>query len=291
MEEKTPEAQAQDGEQVAESSTAEKELVLPLPTLEELLQAGVQWGHHRKKLNPRMREYIFKIHNRICIIDLGKTLDSLYRAEQFLYTLASQGKKILFVGTKRQAKEVVEAAARSVGMPYVTHRWLGGMLTNFITIRRSVMKLEEIYSIINDPSTYFKLTKKERLKLEREKEKMERVLGGIMKMDRLPAALYVVDVIEEDIAVHEANILGIPVVGIVDTNADPTPITYPIPCNDDSTNSIAVITRYVTEAIRQGVEEYRKSRPAVKPITVRLRGRRELRRTRRRGSRFRGRNF
>lgn len=291
MEEKATHTTTNREEPQAEGSPGKPAPLLPLPTIEELLKAGVQWGHHRKKLNPHMHDYVFKIHNRICIIDLGKTLENLYKAGQFACMLASQGKKILFVGTKRQAKQVVEETARRVGMPYVTHRWLGGMLTNFITIRRSVRKLEDIYAIINDPSTYFKLTKKERLKLEREKAKMERVLGGILKMERLPAALYVVDVIEEDIAVHEANLLGIPVIGIVDTNADPTTVTYPIPANDDSANSIALLTRYLAEAIHLGVEEFRKHKPVVRPLTARLKGRHELHRPRRRGSRFRGRNF
>ncbi|NPA34002.1 MAG: 30S ribosomal protein S2 [Chlorobi bacterium] len=243
-----PESQQEETTQEAEKHP------FPLPTIEELLEAGVHWGHQRKKWNPKMEPFVFGMHNRIHIIDLRKTIEMLKEAQKFAYDIARMGQQILFVGTKRQAKDIIKKYAEMVGMPYVTERWLGGMLTNFITIRRSIRKLEYIDEMIRD-GTIETMTKKERLILMRQKKKLERLLGGVIRMTRLPAALYVVDVVEEATAVKEANRLGIPVVAIVDTNADPELVDYPIPGNDDSARSIEIITKYFTEAIKKGREE------------------------------------
>ncbi len=253
VQENADQQQAEAQETAQEVKTEEKH-PFPLPTVEELLEAGVHWGHQRKKWNPKMEPFVFGMHNRIHIIDLRKTIELLKEAQKFAYDLARMGQQILFVGTKRQAKDIVKKYAEMVGMPYVTERWLGGMLTNFVTIRRSIRKLEYIDEMIRD-GTIENMTKKERLILMRQKKKLERLLGGVLKMTRLPAALYVVDVVEEATAVKEANRLGIPVVAIVDTNGDPELIDYPIPGNDDSARSIEVITKYFTEAIKKGKEE------------------------------------
>ncbi len=258
--EQTSQGTAQTAEtQVTESTQGEavqkeEKYPFPLPTIEELLEAGVHWGHQRKKWNPKMEPFVFGMHNKIHIIDLRKTVELLKEAQKFAYDLAKMGQQVLFVGTKRQAKDIVKQHAETVGMPYVTERWLGGMLTNFVTIRRSIRKLEYIDEMIRD-GTIENMTKKERLILMRQKKKLERLLGGVIKMTRLPAALYVVDVVEEATAVKEANKLGIPVIAIVDTNADPELVDYPIPGNDDSARSIEVITKYFTEAIKKGREE------------------------------------
>ena len=279
--------EAADSKQEEDVQETEKH-PFPLPTIEELLEAGVHWGHQRKKWNPKMEPFVFGMHNRIHIIDLRKTIELIKEAQKFAYDIARMGQQILFVGTKRQAKDIVRSYAESVGMPYVTERWLGGMLTNFITIRRSIRKLEYIDEMIRD-GTIENMTKKERLILMRQKKKLERLLGGVLKMTRLPAALYVVDVVEEATAVKEANRLGIPVVAIVDTNADPELVDYPIPGNDDSARSIEVITKYFTEAIKKGREERQLDRE-IKMQEERARVPRRIRkefRTERRGTRRR----
>ena len=224
------------------------------PTYKELLDAGVHFGHLKKKWNPKMSPYIFMERKGIHLIDLNRTQESMERAANAMRQMAKAGKKILFVATKKQAKEIVANAARSVGMPYVVERWQGGMMTNFNPIRRSVRKMQNIERMLTD-GTLDSVTKKERLTLTREHEKMDKVLGGIANLNRLPSAMFIVDIEHEHIAVAEAHKLGIRTFGIVDTNADPNKVDYPIPGNDDASKSIAIITNYLTDAIRQGLEE------------------------------------
>jgi len=217
-------------------------------TLQDLLVAGTHFGHLTRRWNPKMRKYIFMERNGIHIIDLKKSLESLQLGMQSLGQIVRGGDKVLFVGTKKQAKDVIKDAAERCNMYYVTERWLGGMLTNFSTIKKSIKRLKNIEKMSTD-GTYDKITKKEILSLEREREKLEKVLGGIREMTRLPGALFVVDVRKEAIAVAEANKLGIPVAAIVDTNCDPSPIAYPIPGNDDAFKSISLISRAISDAV------------------------------------------
>jgi small subunit ribosomal protein S2 len=229
------------------------------PTYKELLDAGVHFGHLKKKWNPKMAPYIFMEHKGIHIIDLNRTLDSMERTGKALRQIAKSGRKIMFVATKKQAKTIVAEAARSVGMPYVTERWLGGMMTNFSTIRRSIKKMNKIDNILADESAS-NITKKERLMLTRERNKLEKVLGGIAGLTKLPAAIFLVDIHHEHIAVAEAKKLGLRTFGMVDTNSDPTLIDYAIPANDDASKSIEVIIKHMTESIREGLEDRRKSK-------------------------------
>lgn len=224
------------------------------PTYKDLLDAGVHFGHMRRKWNPKMAPYIFMERKGIHIIDLNRTIECLDRAANAMRAIARSGKKILFVATKKQARDIVREAAESVGMPYVTERWLGGMLTNFATIKRSVRKMQNIERLLSGEAGQ-SMTKKERLTLERERQKMEKVLGGIADMGRLPAAIYIVDIVHEHIAVAEANKLGLRTFAMVDTNSDPTLVDFPIPANDDASKSIAIITNYLAEAIREGLAE------------------------------------
>jgi small subunit ribosomal protein S2 len=221
---------------------------------QQLLEAGVHFGHLKKKWNPKMLPYIFAEKNGIHIIDLNKTIEGLDEAAAALKSIAKSGKKIMFVATKKQAKEIVAEAANKVNMPYVTERWLGGMLTNFSTIRKSVKKMLSIEKMLAD-GTMDSVTKKERLTLTRSKEKMEKVLGGISQMGRTPAALFMVDISHEHIALAEAKRLGISTFAMVDTNSDPTKVDFAIPANDDATKSIAIITTYLTAAIMEGLQE------------------------------------
>jgi len=221
---------------------------------QQLLEAGVHFGHLKKKWNPKMLPYIFAEKNGIHIIDLNKTIDGLDEAAAALKSIAKSGKKIMFVATKKQAKEIVAEAAARVNMPFVTERWLGGMLTNFSTIRKSVKKMLSIEKMLQD-GTMDSVTKKERLTLTRSKEKMEKVLGGISQMGRTPAALFMVDISHEHIALAEAKRLGITTFAMVDTNSDPTKVDFAIPANDDATKSIAIITTYLTAAIMEGLQE------------------------------------
>lgn len=221
---------------------------------QQLLEAGVHFGHQKKKWNPKMLPYIFTEKNGIHIIDLNKTIQGLDEAAAALKQIAKSGKKIMFVATKKQAKEIVSEAAARANMPFVTERWLGGMLTNFQTIRKSVKKMQHIDKMLNDGSLE-SVTKKERLTLTRSKEKMEKVLGGISQMGRTPAAIFMVDISHEHIALAEAKRLGITTFAMVDTNSDPTKVDFSIPSNDDATKSIAAITNYLTNAIIEGLEE------------------------------------
>ena len=224
------------------------------PTYKELLDAGVHFGHLKKKWNPKMSPYIFMERKGIHIIDLNRTLDALDRAANAMRQMAKSGKKIMFVATKKQARDIVSEAARSVGMPFIADRWLGGMMTNFATIRRSVKKMQTIDRMLAD-GTLTSVTKKERLTLTRERDKLDKVLGGIANLNRLPAAIFVVDISHEHIAIAEAHKLGIRTFGIVDTNSDPNQVDYAIPGNDDASKSVKIITDYMVEAIRQGLEE------------------------------------
>ncbi len=226
---------------------------------QQLLDAGVHFGHLRKKWNPKMLPYIFAEKKGIHIIDLNKTVDSLQEASAALRQIARSGKKIMFVATKKQAKDIVAECAQRVNMPYATERWLGGMLTNFNTVRKSVKKMQSIEKMLNDGSAE-SLTKKERLTLSRDKDKMEKVLGGIAQLGRLPAALFIVDIGNEHIALAEAKRLGITTFGMVDTNCDPNKVDFAIPANDDATKSIAIITNYITAEIAAGLAERQASK-------------------------------
>lgn len=221
---------------------------------QQLLEAGVHFGHLKKKWNPKMLPYIFAEKKGIHIIDLNKTVDGLQETAAAMKQIAKNGKKIMFVATKKQAKEIVSECAKRVNMPYATERWLGGMLTNFNTVRKSVKKMQSIEKMLADGSAE-NLTKKERLTLSRDREKMEKVLGGISQLGRLPAALFLVDISHEHIALAEAKRLGITTFGMVDTNSDPNKVDYAIPANDDATKSIAIITNYITAAIAEGLAE------------------------------------
>src|SRR5215217_5279116 len=226
---------------------------------QQLLEAGVHFGHLKKKWNPKMLPYIFAEKKGIHIIDLNKTTESLQEAAAAMKAIARSGKKILFVGTKKQSKEIVTECAQRVNMPYVTERWLGGMLTNFNTVRKSVKKMQSIEKMLGDGS-FDNITKKERLTLSRDREKMEKVLGGIAQLGRVPAALFIVDIGHEHIALAEAKRLNVTTFGVVDTNCDPNKVDFAIPANDDATKSIAIVTNYVTAAIAEGLAERQASK-------------------------------
>jgi len=227
-----------------------------------LLDAQVHFGHLKRKWNPKMLPYIFGEKKGIHIIDLNRTSEKLEEAAQAAKSIAKSGRKILFVATKKQAKEVVKEAAKRVGMPYVTERWLGGMLTNFATIRKSIKKMQSIEKMLED-GTLESTTKKEKLVLTREKEKMEKVLGGVSAMNRVPAALFLVDIMHENISLKEAQRLNVNTIGIVDTNSDPTKVDFAIPGNDDAAKSIAIITNYIADAIAEGLAERSASQEGV----------------------------
>lgn len=221
---------------------------------DQLLEAGVHFGHLKRKWNPAMAPYIFMERNGIHIIDLYKTVAKVDEAAEVMKNLAKQGKKVLFVATKKQAKQVVADKASSVGMPYVIERWPGGMLTNFPTIRKAIKKMATIDKMTKD-GTFDNLSKREKLQITRQRAKLEKTLGSIVDLTRLPSALFVVDVMKEHIAVREANRLGIPVFGMVDTNSDPNNIDYVIPANDDATKSVEVILGAICEAMNEGLQK------------------------------------
>ena len=221
---------------------------------DQLLEAVVHFGHLKRKWNPAMAPYIFMERNGIHIIDLYKTVAKVDEAAEVMKNLAKQGKKVLFVATKKQAKQVVADKASSVGMPYVIERWPGGMLTNFPTIRKAIKKMATIDKMTKD-GTFDNLSKREKLQITRQRAKLEKTLGSIVDLTRLPSALFVVDVMNEHIAVREANRLGIPVFGMVDTNSDPNNIDYVIPANDDATKSVEVILGAICEAMNEGLQE------------------------------------
>lgn len=223
-------------------------------TFDQLLEAGCHFGHLTRKWHPNMAPYIFMEKNGIHIIDLNKTLAKLEEANQAGYNLGRAGKKILFVGTKKQAKEIVSNAAKSINMPYITERWPGGLLTNFVTIRKSIKKMQQIDKMMNDP-TFSNISKRERLQLARQRAKLEKTFGSIVNMVRLPSAIFVVDIVKEHIAVAEARKLNIPVFAIVDTNANPQIIDYPIPANDDAAKSIQTILESFVESVKKGYND------------------------------------
>lgn len=225
-------------------------------TFEQLFKAGAHFGHQPRKWNPAMAPYIFMERNNTHIIDLHKTVAKIEESTEIIRNMARNGKKILFVATKKQVKEPVEELAKSVGMPYVVERWPGGMLTNFPTIRKAVKKMVQIDKMKED-GTYSNLSKREKLQVERQRAKLEKTLGSIQDMNRLPSALFVVDIIKEHIAVREATRLGIPVFAIVDTNADPKLVDYVIPANDDSRETVELIMGAMCSAISEGLTEYK----------------------------------
>ena len=221
---------------------------------EQLLEAGVHFGHLKRKWNPAMAPYIFMERNGIHIIDLHKTVAKLDEAAEALKNLARSGRRILFVATKKQAKQIVADKATAINMPYVVERWPGGMLTNFPTIRKAVKKMSTIDKMSKD-GTFDNLSKREKLQITRQRAKLEKTLGSIADLNRLPAALFVIDVMKEHIAVREANRLGIPVFAMVDTNSDPNAIDFVIPANDDATKSIELVLEIVCQAINEGLQE------------------------------------
>ncbi len=229
---------------------------------QDLLNAGVHFGHMKKKWNPKMRQYIFTERKGVHLIDLNRTIESLEMAAKAMHSIAKSGRKILFVATKKQARDIITEAAKSVNMPYVTDRWLGGMMTNFATIRRSVKKMENIDRMLADGSLT-SITKKERLTLTRERNKLEKVLGGVAKLNRIPSAMFVVDITNEHLAITEAHKLGIRTIAMVDTNSNPNLVDFPIPANDDASKSIKIITDYLVDAIKSGLEERQKAKAAL----------------------------
>ena len=224
-------------------------------TYKELLDAGSHFGHLTRKWDPKMAPYIFMEKNGIHIIDLNKTLVSLEYAATAIRNIAKSGRKIMFVATKKQAQEIVTTEAQRLHMPYITDRWLGGLLTNFATVRKSLKKMSTIDKMVKENTAYAALAKREKLMMSREREKLDRVLGGIADLGRLPAALFVVDVKREHIAVKEAQKLGIPVFAICDTNSNPELVQFPIPANDDASKSIQLIVSVMGKAIEEGLSE------------------------------------
>jgi small subunit ribosomal protein S2 len=225
----------------------------PVVTMRQLLESGVHFGHQTRRWNPKMKRFIFTERNGIYIIDLQQSLDFIDRAYEFIKETVAHGGSVLYVGTKKQAQEAIAEQARRVGMPFVNQRWLGGMLTNFTTVYKRLQRLKELEEIDFDDVAGSALTKKELLHLKRERDKLDRSLGGIRDMSRVPSALWVVDTKKEHIAVSEARKLGIPVIAILDTNCDPDEVTYPIPGNDDAIRSVALLTRVVADAVADGL--------------------------------------
>ena len=227
---------------------------MPRTSFEELLDAGVHFGHLKRKWNPNMAPYIFMERNGIHIIDLYKTAAKIEEAASALKQIARSGKKVLFVATKKQAKEIVSEKMKTVGMPYVTERWPGGMLTNFATIRKAVRKMASIDKMITD-QTFTNISKRERLQITRERAKLEKQLGSIADLNRLPSALFIIDILKEHIAVAEAKKLNIPTFAIVDTNSNPKLVDFPIPANDDASKSITLIIDIMVKAMEEGLME------------------------------------
>jgi small subunit ribosomal protein S2 len=228
---------------------------LPTELIKQLLEAGVHFGHKTSRWNPKMKKYIFGQRSGIYIIDLEKTAECLNKARDFLMDIASKGEAVLFVGTKKQAQEVVQQEAIRSGMFYVTERWPGGLLTNFVTIKKSINRLKEIEKMRED-GTFKKLTKKEVAHLEKESDKLKKNFSGIVQMERMPKAIFVVDTKKEETAVMEANRLGIPVVGFIDTNSNPDLTAYPIPGNDDATKSVRLVSSLIADTIIEGRKKF-----------------------------------
>jgi small subunit ribosomal protein S2 len=228
-------------------------------TQQDLLEAGVHFGHLTRKWNPKMAPYIFMEQNGIHIIDLKKTESKLEEAKAAAKNIARSGRRVLFVATKKQAKEIVAEEAKRANMPFTTERWLGGMLTNFQTVRKSIKRMQNIDKMATD-GTFERINKKERLMLDREKAKLQMILGGIEDMTKLPGAIFIIDVKREHIAVAEATRLGIPTIALVDTNSDPTVVDYSIPGNDDASKSIQLIAREIADAIIEGSQERKREK-------------------------------
>ena len=229
------------------------------PSHKQLLDAGCHFGHMKRKWNPKMSPYIFMERKGIHVIDLNRTIEGLETAGRALRQMAKSGKKIMFVGTKKQARDIMSSSAQSLGMPFVTDRWLGGMMTNFPTIRKSIRKMQRIQTMLNDGS-FDNITKKERLTMSRTHSKLNRVFGGMSQLNRLPNCLLVLDVNHEHLAVAEATRLGIKTIGIIDTNSDPSKVDFAIPANDDASKSIQIIVEYLTAAIKEGLDERNKNK-------------------------------
>ncbi len=227
---------------------------------DQLLEAGVHFGHLTRKWNPAMKPYIFMEKNGIHILDLHKTVAKIDEAAEALKSIAKSGRKILFVATKRQARDIVAEKVGAVGMPFVVERWPGGMLTNFATIRKTVKKMSSLDKLVNDP-VFSSLSKRERLQINRQREKLNKNLGSVADLNRQPSAIFVVDVTKEHIAIKEANRLNIPVFAMVDTNSNPADVDYVIPANDDASKSIELIVGTMTQAIREGLEERKVEKP------------------------------
>jgi small subunit ribosomal protein S2 len=237
--------------------------------IQDLLLAGCHFGHLTRRWNPKMRSFIFMERNGIHIIDLKKTLVNLNTARDAVGEIVRKGGEVLFVGTKKQAKDIIKVEAERCGMPYVTDRWLGGTLTNFVTVKKSVKRLKNLEKKATD-GTYDKLSKKEILQIEREKEKLNRVLGGIRDMNHLPSAMFIVDAKKEAIAIREAIRLNIPVFAIVDTNSDPDPIDYVIPCNDDAFKAINLVTHALADSINDGRTGEQEEEAAEKAVAMEI---------------------
>jgi small subunit ribosomal protein S2 len=225
----------------------------PVVTMRQLLESGVHFGHQTRRWNPKMKRFIFTERNGIYIIDLQQSLQFIDRAYEFVKETVAHGGSVLYVGTKKQAQEAIAEQARRVGMPFVNQRWLGGMLTNFSTVYKRLQRLKELEELDFDDVSGSNMTKKELLQLRRERDKLERSLGGIRDMSRIPSAIWVVDTKKEHIAISEARKLGIPVIAILDTNCDPDEVNYPIPGNDDAIRSVALLTRVVADAVADGL--------------------------------------
>jgi small subunit ribosomal protein S2 len=241
-----------------------KTLKMAQVSYKDLLDAGVHFGHLTRKWDPKMAPYIFMEKNGIHIIDLNKTISCLDEASNAIRAIVRSGRKVMFVATKKQAQEVVTAEAEKLKMPYVTDRWLGGMLTNFATVRKSIKKMSSIDKMLKDETIIKTIAKRERLMMTREEEKLKRVLGGIVDLTRLPAALFVVDVKREHIAVKEAKKLGIPVFAMCDTNSNPDTVDFPIPANDDAFKSISIIINAISKAIEEGLAERKQDKDDAK---------------------------
>ncbi len=271
---------------VLEDASSQRKSSAQRVTVDQLLLAGAHFGHLTRKWNPKMKRYIFMARNGIYLIDLNKTQKLVEDACKKITKIAASGEEVLFVGTKKQARDIVEAEAKRADCPYVTYRWLGGMLTNFATIRRSVKTLETFEKMVTD-GTYEKINKKEQLSVEKQKTKLLKYLGGIRDMRRLPGAIYVIDSNKESIAVAEARKLEIPVFGIVDTNVDPDLIDFPIPANDDAFKSIGLISRAFADSVIEGKKRHSDSRPKEEDIERESSQRSRPKRTRRRKPRSR----
>jgi small subunit ribosomal protein S2 len=239
--------------QAAARTREEPQIMAPVVTMKQLLESGVHFGHQTRRWNPKMKRYIFTERNGIYIIDLQQSLSYIDRAYEFIRETVAHGGTILYIGTKKQAQEAIAEQARRVGMPYVNQRWLGGMLTNFSTVYKRLQRLKELEEIDFGDVAGSGMTKKELLGLKRERDKLDKTLGGIRDMARVPSAVWVVDTKKEHIAISEARKLGIPVVAILDTNCDPDEVTYPIPGNDDAIRSVALLTRVVADAVADGL--------------------------------------